>query len=149
VKKWRTLPRRTGCQKHLLLAVDRANSPPLTPPLGPDAVDAFGWYALAVTDVESLALSDVFCRILQREDFTIMSTLERTFQKGIAQGLEQGIERGKAEGKADILLRQLAQRFRQLDRVTVNRIRSGSPEQLDRWLDRVLDAQTLDAVLTD
>lgn len=126
--------------QHLLRAVDTA-MPPEAPPIGADAVDAIGWYALKVTEVDSLVLSETFCRILQRDDDTIMSTLDRTYQKGKAEG--------KAEGRAEALLRLLDRRFGPLDEPTAQRIRQAGLEDLDRWTDRVLDAATLPAVLRD
>ncbi|MCA8964347.1 MAG: Rpn family recombination-promoting nuclease/putative transposase [Planctomycetes bacterium] len=123
----------------LLRAVDRCDAPPDTPPLGPDAIDAIGWYTLAVTDVTPEDLSGTFGRILHRPEDTIMSTLERTYQKGKAEG--------KAEGRAETLLRMLHRRFGPLDAAIEQRVRGGSSADLDAWTDRILDAPTLTAVL--
>lgn len=137
--------------QHLLRAVDRVAAPPHAPPLGADAVDAFGWYALGTTEAESLALSETFCRILQRDDDTIMSTLDRTFQKGVSrglsQGISQGISQGQSEGSANTLLRILTRRFGPLDEATEQRVRRATQPQLDVWIDRVLDARSLDELL--
>lgn len=75
-------------------------------PVGSDAIDAIGYYALTVTEVAAAELSQLFSRILDRPDTTIMSTLEHTFQKGLAAG--------KAEGKAETILRMLELRFGQV-----------------------------------
>lgn len=122
--------------RHLLRAVDRCGGPPDAPPLGAEAVDTIGWYALAVTEVDSLVLAETFSRILHRNDITIMSTLERTFQKGLAAGKAEG----KAEGKANALLRLLDRRFGAVPPEVLAKLHAGSDAQLDRWLDRVLDA---------
>ncbi|MCB9876311.1 MAG: hypothetical protein H6835_01805 [Planctomycetes bacterium] len=140
--------------QHLMRAIDGVASPPDAPPLGPDAIDAIGWYALAVTDVDSLVLAETFARILHRNDTTIMSTLESTFQKGLARGLAEGLAKGHAEGHAEghadgqahTLLRLLALRFGALDPTVIERVRAGSSADLDRWTARVLDAKTLAAV---
>jgi hypothetical protein len=52
---------------------------------------------------------------------------------------------GKAEGKAATLLRQITRRFGPPEADLVARVGNGTPEQLDRWLDRILDA----TVVTD
>jgi hypothetical protein len=111
-----------------------------------DGAGAVGWYALAVTDVDSLALSETFCRILQRNDTTIMSTLERTFQKGIRQGKAEGY----AAGRVALLLRQLRKRFG--DAVTTEterRVLAADLDALDRIGERLLDAATIDDVFVD
>ncbi|NBC14287.1 MAG: DUF4351 domain-containing protein [Gammaproteobacteria bacterium] len=53
---------------------------------------------------------------------------------------------GKAEGKAEVLLRLLERRFPSLPDNRRAQIRAAPLEQLDLWLDAVLDADTLDAV---
>ncbi|MCA8950306.1 MAG: Rpn family recombination-promoting nuclease/putative transposase [Planctomycetes bacterium] len=131
--------------RELLAAVDRTEAPPHTPPLGRDAVEAIGWYALAVTDVTPEALSDTFARILHRPEDTIMSTLERTYQ----QGKNEGKAEGKAEGRAEALLRLLHKRFGPVDPASETRVRRATIADLDRWTDRVLDAATLAGVLAD
>lgn len=125
--------------QHLLRAVDRCDGPPDAPPLGADAVDIIGWYALAVTEVDSLVLTETFSRILHRNDITIMSTLERTFQRGLAVG--------KAEGKVVALLRLVHRRFGAVAPEVTAQLHAGSNDQLDRWLDRVLDAPTVAELL--
>lgn len=115
-----------------------------------DGAYAVGWYALAVTDVDSLALSETFCRILQRNDATIMSTLERTFQKGIRQGKAEGKAEGYAAGRVALLLRQLRKRFG--DAVTTEterRVLAADLDALDCIGERLLDAATIDDVFVD
>jgi hypothetical protein len=121
--------------KDLMRAVDRADEPPKTPPMGREAIDAIGWYTLAVTDVSPEVLSSTFGRILHRPEDTIMSTLERTFQKG------------EAKGRTATLLLILSKRFGPIDEQVTMRVRNGSPAELDAWTDRILDAPTLAEVL--
>lgn len=121
----------------LLRAADRDD--------GPDVADAVCWYALAVAEVAPEALIDLVSRILLRPEDTIMSTLERTYQKGRAEGLATG----KAEGCIDTLLRQLHRRFGELPAEVAMRVRGGSPADLDRWTDRILDARSLTELFAD
>ncbi|MFO0570829.1 MAG: DUF4351 domain-containing protein, partial [Polyangiaceae bacterium] len=56
---------------------------------------------------------------------------------------------GKAEGKADVLLRQLRLKFGPLPESAEARVRSAAVADLDRWVDRVITATTLESVLAD
>ncbi len=57
------------------------------------------------------------------------------------------ITRGKAEGKAETLLRLLRRRFGDVPAPEEARIRAAALADLDAWLDAVLDAESLEAVL--
>lgn len=129
----------------LLCALDASDDPPG----GTDAVDAIGWYALAVTGVAEEALTETLARILKRPADTIMSTLERIHRERFEQGLAQGKAEGKAEGRAETILRMLGRRFGTLPRAIEQRVRAGTTADLDRWTDRLLDAATLPAVFVD
>jgi len=127
----------------LMRLVDQADQPPMTPPLGADAIDAIGWYALAVTEVAAETLSETFATILHRPENTIMSTLERTFQKGLAEGKAEG----KAEGRAATILRMLQIRFGTLGSWVEQRVQNGSAQDFDAWTDRILGAASVAEVL--
>ena len=71
-----------------------------------------------------------------------MSTVYERNVKRKYEELEQ--KRG-----ADLLIRLLGSRFGELPAETVDRVRSGSAEEQDRWADRLLSAPTLDAVFID
>lgn len=114
-------------------------------PLGADAIDAVGWYALAVTDVVAETLSETFSRILYRPEDSIMSTLERTFLRGQAQGKADG----ELEGRAETILRMLELRFGTIEDAIRQRVRGGSVEQLARWTDRILTGTSSGDVLLD
>ena len=74
--------------------------------------------------------------------------------RGKAEGLARGEARGKAEGKAEglaegeakSLTRLLERRFGPLPRPVRDRIAAASLEQLDTWLDAILDAPSLKAL---
>ena len=63
--------------------------------------------------------------------------------------MARGMELGEAKGEAKALTRMLAKRFGPLSIETSQRLQSATPEQLECWLDRILDAPTLDAVFAD
>lgn len=67
------------------------------------------------------------------------------------EGRLEGRMEGEATGRNAILSRQLAKRFglNTLDIRMQERLRNASPEQLDRWAERILDAKTVDDVFGD
>ena len=69
------------------------------------------------------------------------------FAKGKAEGAIEGEAKGKAEGKAQSLARLLRRRFGPLPGWADARIAAAPAEQLDAWLDGVLDAAGLDELL--
>ncbi len=89
----------------------------------------------------------------------IMGTLVETWKQegkaeGLAAGKAEGLatgeilgrEKGLAEGEAKSLVHLLVKRFGTLPQPVVAQIAAGSIEELDRWVDRVLDAPTLEAI---
>ena len=65
------------------------------------------------------------------------------------EGLEKGLEVGWEKGRGHALTRQLTRRFGPLPEWVAPRVQQASATQLDTWLDRVLDAPTLEAVFAD
>ena len=72
----------------------------------------------------------------------LLGTIAETL---IAEGKAKGI----AEGEAKSLTHLLERRFGPLSRSVKDRIASADLDQLDTWIDRVLDAKSLDAVFRD
>ncbi|MFY9341805.1 MAG: Rpn family recombination-promoting nuclease/putative transposase [Planctomycetota bacterium] len=107
----------------LLRAVDADEGPPS----GPAAVAAIGEYALVTTGVEPVNLHTAFQRILQRSEETIMTTVQNLIQRS----------------RAETLLRQMAKRFGAPSDETIRRVRAATPAELDIWLDRILDAESV------
>jgi hypothetical protein len=56
---------------------------------------------------------------------------------------------GKAEVQVSILLRQITRRFGNPDSIAVERVQQASRAELDRWLDRILDATSLADLFAD
>ena len=57
--------------------------------------------------------------------------------------------RGEARGRRDVLLRQLGLRFPPLSDETKAKVLAADDATLDRWVDRVITAPSLEAVLAD
>ena len=68
--------------------------------------------------------------------------------QGMAQGISQGITQGVAQGKADLLLRLMRRRFGTLPSAVEQRVLSAEAEDLDLWGEAVLDARTVDDMLS-
>ena len=77
----------------------------------------------------------------------LMTLAEKWKAEGEAKGEAKGRAEGKAEGKAETLRKLLTLRFGDLTEATARRIASASEADLDRWVERVLTADTLDAVI--
>ena len=73
---------------------------------------------------------------------------QKWLAQGIEQGIERGIERGIEKGESLVLQRLLVRRFGQLPATVVGRISAASADELDVWIDRVLDARCLDEVFS-
>ena len=70
---------------------------------------------------------------------------QRGFDKGIVQGKAEGV----ALGKAEVLERQLTRRFGALSAETREQLHKSSAAELELWTDRVLFADSLDAVFVE
>jgi len=63
--------------------------------------------------------------------------------------IEQGLQKGRTEALRDILRQQLRQRFGMLAAERMHAIDSAGAGDLERWLARVIDAATIDALFAD
>ena len=66
---------------------------------------------------------------------------------GRAQGWEQGIEQGKQQGEATVLLRQILLKFGPPSPAVYRRVSAADTETLLRWSERILTAESVDALL--
>jgi flagellar biosynthesis/type III secretory pathway protein FliH len=90
-----------------------------------------------------------FQKHLNRYRSPIMSTAERIRQEGVTEGISKGISQGMAQGQAATLLRQLQKRFGPLPEAVVARITAATQAELDRYTDRILDVDRLDALFAE
>lgn len=72
--------------------------------------------------------------------------MQQGLQTGLREGLQAGLRKGRHDGKALVLEKLLVQRFGALPADVVARLEAASADRLDAWVDRVLVADTLDAV---
>lgn len=75
----------------------------------------------------------------------------RTAEAAMTYGellIQQGLEQGRHQGQVDTLARLLEIKFGPLTSAQLGRLASASPLDLDRALERILSASSVDAVLT-
>ena len=66
--------------------------------------------------------------------------------QGVQAGRQEGRKEGKKEGEALVLQRLLSRRFGPLPPEVLARIASASEEDINQWVDRILDAACLEDV---
>lgn len=81
--------------------------------------------------------------MLGLEDVQLKQT--RFYQEAKEKGLEKGLQ----QGEKMILQRLLVRRFGELPLSVQQQLQQASAEQVERWADRLFDANTLDAIFTD
>ncbi|MFT3802279.1 MAG: DUF4351 domain-containing protein [Burkholderiaceae bacterium] len=84
-----------------------------------------------------------------KRNMPYITSVERIgLRKGFEQGRQQGRQEGREEGREQLLLDQLTHRFGLLPEAIVARVRSATAADIDRWARQVLEAGTLDEVLS-
>jgi hypothetical protein len=109
-------------------------------------------YLLQVVDIEPDVLQDLVTQSLSAgKEEMLMTVAERLEKRGEAKGRVEGRVEGEARGRNAILSRLLTKRFGQdiFDIKLQERLRNATPEQLDRWAERILDAKTLEEVFEE
>ena len=121
----------------LLREIDRA-------PNGPAVLGALLQYTLYVRHDPAETV-----RLGNEISAGAMAMATSAAEKLIQQGRREGRQEGRQEGRRGMLLRLLTRRFGPLPAATEERIERATPDQLDRWVDRIVDAPTLDEVLAE
>ena len=67
-------------------------------------------------------------------------------EEGRREGNQEGRQQGLTEARQQTLLRQLQRRFGPLPEQHTQRVLAAGTAELDRWLDRILDAASVDDV---
>ncbi|MBA3455810.1 MAG: hypothetical protein H0T42_22125 [Deltaproteobacteria bacterium] len=78
-----------------------------------------------------------------------MSWFDHQQEQALARGRVEGRAEGRSEGRADVLRKLLVQKFGAIEAGDEARIDAASLELLDRYLQRVLAATTLEAVFAE
>ena len=73
-------------------------------------------------------------------------TLAEKFDQWAKEYKQEGRKEGKKEGEALVLQRLLSRRFGPLPPEVLARIASASEEDINQWVDRILDAGCLEEV---
>jgi len=74
----------------------------------------------------------------------IMTTARQLIEKGMEKGIEKGLDAGRRE----ILRRVLERRFGPLAEPNASRLSHASAAEIDRWIDQMLDAPSVDDALS-
>jgi hypothetical protein len=73
--------------------------------------------------------------------------MQTFIDKYIAQGMQQGVQQGLQQGETAVLLRQIERKFGPPSEPVRRRIVEADAETLLTWSERILTADTLEAVL--
>ncbi|MGI5860950.1 MAG: Rpn family recombination-promoting nuclease/putative transposase [Myxococcales bacterium] len=84
-----------------------------------------------------------------KEARVVSKAARQLLDEGRADGLREGLARGRAEGMAATLLRLLERRFGPLPEEVRERAATASVSQLERWIDRSVDASSLSEVFDE
>lgn len=131
------------------------------PSLGMDAIEAMLRYVIHVNDQPppDTIRPQIRQSLTPKAEEMLMSWAEQLKQQGFEQGLEQGIERGLEQGIAQTerahrertqarVLRMLRLKFGSLSAADEQKVTEAATEALEQWTERILTAQTLDAVFS-
>jgi predicted transposase/invertase (TIGR01784 family) len=112
----------------------------------PDGVTALGTllrYILEATETPPERVKRLVRQLGPRAEEAFMTGAQILRAEGEAKGRVEG----RVEGRAEVLLRQLALKYGPVPEARVDRIRAASIEELDRWVEMVLTASSLDEAL--
>jgi hypothetical protein len=76
-----------------------------------------------------------------------MTMEQHALARGEERGLRQGVQQGVQQGLQRAVRRQAEARFGALDAATLERIAHASTTDLERWLDRMLSAASLEELM--
>lgn len=108
-------------------------------PGGQELVGSLIFYVTAVSNDDIDDLRTAYARIGKPTEEQYMTAAEQLIQKGLL--------RGQQEGRIEVLLTLLQHRFGPVADGDIDRVRAGTPKDLELWTRRVLSAPTLAATL--
>ena len=71
------------------------------------------------------------------------------YARGEATGIKRGIKQGVERGKVDTFLKLARRKFGPVPPTRSKQVAEASVEQLDRWLDALIEVDSLDSVFAD
>jgi hypothetical protein len=105
-------------------------------------LSAFLYINWAYDAVDRRAIKRALARVPDEQREAVMSVMAQEREQGRIEGEAQG----KARGKAEALLQLLERRFHGVPEPYHAQVLAADVEQLDTWIDAVLDAESIDAV---
>jgi flagellar biosynthesis/type III secretory pathway protein FliH len=70
-------------------------------------------------------------------------------QEGLEEGLERGLGQGREQGTRRMLARQIVKKYGTIPAWAQTRLDQADTEQLETWADAILEAETLEALLSE
>ncbi len=122
-----------------------------------DSVTSIEWMRIIITymnqimDVDKSIVIELSKQYLSgNKEETIMTLAEQWKMEGRMEGEADGIMKGRMEGQATLLRRLITKRFGSLttDNIIMERLQKATPEQLDIWTDRILEAKTVEELFS-
>ena len=112
-----------------------------------DCLQALSSYVLETTDLPLARLDATIAGIVGHSEVNMITTAQRIRREARKEGRVEGRVEGRQAERIELLLRQLTQRFGPLSAATESAVRQASAETLDHWVDAVLTAKSLQALL--
>jgi hypothetical protein len=79
----------------------------------------------------------------------VMNSVDRLREEGRQQGREEGRQQGRAEALRHVLIEQLREKFEGVEDADVARVEHANEAALERYLKRIVTADSIDAVFGD
>ena len=108
-------------------------------------------YMLETMDISEDNLREMADKALDpgKED-TIMTLAERLRKEGEEKGLQKGLQNGILKERNELFNRLLHKRFGDIrDPHIQERLRKATPDQINRWFDRILEAKSIEEVIEE
>nr|VFK15068.1 MAG: conserved hypothetical protein (putative transposase or invertase) [Candidatus Kentron sp. LFY] len=107
-------------------------------------------YLINVYVYDKETLRGIIRAVNPEEEEKMMSQFAQDIRrKALQEGRQEGRQEGLLEGEAKMLLRQLSRRFHPLPNEISERVYGADPSTIESWVDRVLDAKSLDEVFSE
>lgn len=117
---------------------------------GSERLDQVWYYSFRASDLGPDQVRDLLNTLVDpHAGGMVMTTADRIREEERIKFMTTTAERIRKEERATTLLRLVEKRFGTIPETLRERVQSGPKAELDRWLDRILDAPTLEALFAD